>query len=202
MSLISPSPPLHRNFSPLSTSVFPKIHHVQILDIAEPSQAQGFPRGIHTVRFLLPSAIPAPKAPAGSEKSSISHLDHPAQPRKTGILWDGSLQDTPQLPWLMMFDPAWTKYPQKDFSGVRNIPGSWSCHCHIRTGAAAPELLHTNPRTQEFQSGWEFPASVSASGTVRERNPSDEIPATAAQIPGKVGAAHPKGVWDEKQKPQ
>ncbi|XP_031988162.1 extensin-like isoform X13 [Corvus moneduloides] len=56
------------------------------------------------------TSTPAPKAPSGRENPPISHWDHPAEPRKTGIWWDGSLQDTPQPPWLRMFNPAWTKY--------------------------------------------------------------------------------------------
>lgn len=192
------------------SSVFPK--SLDILDVAEPSQTQEFPHGIHTVLWeeLIPAALAAlshsspttaPKAPAGSENPQFFHLDHPAQPRKTGILWDGSFQNVPQPPWLMVLNPAGTKYPQKGFSwSGKTFP--WSCQCHIRSGAAAPGLLHTNPKIQErLWSAQEFPTSASASGTARERKPSSRVNPRAKSLPKSLEKRIQRGLGGGRSSP-
>lgn len=188
------------------SSVFPKI--LDILDVAEPSQTREFPHGTHTVLWeeLVPAALAAlslpttaPKAPAGSENPQFSHLDHPAQPRKTGILWDGSFQNIPQPPWAKVLNPAGTKYPKYP---QKRFP--WSekhSQRHIRSGAAAaPGLLHTNPKIQErLRSAQEFPTSASASGTARERKPSSRVNPRAKSLPESLEKSGSRGVWEEER---
>lgn len=115
--------------------------------------------------FSHSSSTIAPKAPAGSENPPFpTRIIRLSQEKRGSCGMDPSRTlHNPQ--YLILLGLKKSTFPRnKRFSSHVFLELSLSCHWHIRTGAAAPGLLHTNPRTREcFRSGREFPASVSAS---------------------------------------